>query len=212
MTELKKETEIKILQAAEKVFTDKGMYGARMQEIADEAKINKSLLHYYYRSKEKLFGAVFKSVFKKIAPQTIMILVDDIPLFEKIEKFSSSYIDIIMKYQSIPLFVIYELNKHPKNILNIMVDAVGLIEKDPVQCFKDSVNEEIEKGNIIEIDPRHLFVNILSMCIFPIAGRTIIEKIGFYGDKEEYDKFLSERKAEVSKFIINSIKIRENGD
>jgi len=212
MTKLKQETEIKILEAAEKVFTSKGMSDARMQEIADEAKINKSLLHYYYRSKEKLFMAVFKSAFKKFAPPTVMILLDDIPLFEKIEKFSSSYIDIILKYPSIPLFVIYELNKHPKNVLNIFVDTIGLMDKDPVEVFKKSVYKEIEKGTIINIDPRHLFVNMLSMCIFPIAGRTLIERIGFYGDKEEYDKFLLERKNEVSRFIINSIKVRSTKD
>ncbi len=206
MAILQHETETKILDAAEKVFFNKGMSGARMQEIADKAKINKSLLHYYYRSKEKLFRAVFKSAFKKFAPKTIMILVENIPLFEKIEKFSSSYIDIFIKHPSIPLFVIYELNRNPKGIVNIIVDAIGTMEKNPVQGFKKSVYDEIKKGTIIEIDPRQLFVNMLSMCIFPIAGRVMIETIGFDRNKEEYNKFLKERKTEVSKFIINSIK------
>lgn len=57
-----KKTDIKteqlILEAAKKVFIRKGMHGARMQEIADEAQINKALLHYYYRSKQQLFEAV----------------------------------------------------------------------------------------------------------------------------------------------------------
>lgn len=206
MTESQQETENKILEAAEKVFTNKGMSGARMQEIADEAKINKSLLHYYYRSKEKLFGAVFRSAFKKFGPKTILILTEDIPLFEKIELFSSSYIDLILKHPSVPLFVMNELNRNPKGVLNIILDTIGTLDKNPVEGFKKSVYEEIEKGTIIEIDPRHLFVNILSMCIFPIAGRAIIETVGFEGNSKEYDEFLIERKKEVSKFIINSIK------
>ncbi|MCK5537355.1 MAG: helix-turn-helix transcriptional regulator, partial [Bacteroidales bacterium] len=41
-------TEQKILLAATKIFSTKGMQGARMQEIADEAGINKALLHYYF--------------------------------------------------------------------------------------------------------------------------------------------------------------------
>ena len=59
-----KSAEEKILEAARQVFENKGMSGARMQEIAEVAKINKSLLHYYYRSKQKLFEAVFKTAFE----------------------------------------------------------------------------------------------------------------------------------------------------
>ena len=55
-------TEEKILKAAEEVFVQKGLDGARMQEIADKAGINKSLLHYYYRTKDKLFSKVFKII------------------------------------------------------------------------------------------------------------------------------------------------------
>ena len=50
--------EEKILSAARKIFTTKGMAGARMQDIANEAGINKALLHYYYRDKEKLFETI----------------------------------------------------------------------------------------------------------------------------------------------------------
>ncbi len=206
MAELQQETENKILEAAEKIFVKKGMSGARMQEIADEAKINKSLLHYYYRSKEKLFGAVFKSAFKKFAPKTIKLLSEDIPLFDKIEQFSSSYIDLITKNPSIPLFVMNELNRNPKGILTIMLETIGTLDQNPVEGFNKSVYKEIEKGIIKETDPRHLFVNMLSMCIFPVAGRAIIEAVEFDSNKTDYDDFLAERKLEVSKFIINSIK------
>ena len=51
-------TEEKIFEAAFKVFQNKGFTGARMQEIADEAEINKAMLHYFFRSKRnysKLF-------------------------------------------------------------------------------------------------------------------------------------------------------------
>ena len=67
-------TEIEILNAAKEVFQQKGMAGARMQEIADRAHINKTLLHYYFRSKQLLFEAVFKSAFKLLAPQLNKVL------------------------------------------------------------------------------------------------------------------------------------------
>ncbi len=51
-------TEEKILMAARQIFIDRGMDGARMQDIADAAGINKAMLHYYFRSKEKLYGTI----------------------------------------------------------------------------------------------------------------------------------------------------------
>jgi TetR/AcrR family transcriptional regulator len=53
-------TKILILEAAKSVSQTKGMDGARMHEIANEAGIYKAMLHYYYRSKQLLFEAVFK--------------------------------------------------------------------------------------------------------------------------------------------------------
>ena len=58
-------TEEKILDAAKEVFMKYGLYGARMQDIADTAKINKALLHYYFRNKEKLFDKVFEGALAK---------------------------------------------------------------------------------------------------------------------------------------------------
>ena len=76
--EIKKDsTEDKILEAAKNVFVTKGMEGARMQEIADEAGINKALLHYYFRSKERLFEAIFSEVIQMAFPQLTQILKSD---------------------------------------------------------------------------------------------------------------------------------------
>ena len=78
-------TEERILAAAKKVFIHKGMYGARMQDIADEAGINKALLHYYFRNKEKLFEVIFKDAAGQLFPTINMIFESDSPLFEKLE-------------------------------------------------------------------------------------------------------------------------------
>ena len=78
--------EEKILAAAKKVFTRNGMDGARMQDIADEAGINKALLHYYFRSKDKLFQVIFVQEAKKFFPKIKMIFESDLPLFEKTQQ------------------------------------------------------------------------------------------------------------------------------
>ena len=203
----KTETEEKILEAAKKVFIQKGMTGARMQEIADEAKINKSLLHYYYRSKDKLFSAVAKVLMRKFAPKAIKVLNENIPFEEKITSFVHEYMDLLLDNPHLPLFVLNELNRNPDGIAGVLADAFSEMDFNPVEVITRTVNEEIEKGTIRSIDPKQLFVNVFSLCIFPIAGRPLLQRIVFENNQEEYDQFIQERKNEIPRFIINSIKI-----
>src|SRR6187402_2554521 len=92
----------KILAAARKVFTTKGMAGARMQDIADEAGINKALLHYYFRDKDKLFETIFMEEAQRFFPKINAIFQSDDPLFEKIEKFVNEYIDEMQENPYLP--------------------------------------------------------------------------------------------------------------
>jgi AcrR family transcriptional regulator len=97
--EVKKDnTEEKIIDAATYVFVKKGMDGARMQEIADRAGINKALLHYYFRSKEKLFDAVFTRIISIAFPRIGQILTSDLPILEKVEKVIDIYLELLMRY------------------------------------------------------------------------------------------------------------------
>ena len=112
-------TEEQILEAAQKIFQAKGMDGARMQEIADKASINKAMLHYYYRSKQLLFEAVFKKSFALLAPQLNAILNDDSSLEDKIKNFTHNYISFIIKHPYLPNFIIQELNRNPEFIKKI---------------------------------------------------------------------------------------------
>ena len=69
-----KQTEDKIFEAATIVFEEKGLAGARMQNIADRAGINKALLHYYFRTKDHLFEAVFTALAKKMFAKILSYL------------------------------------------------------------------------------------------------------------------------------------------
>lgn len=194
-------TEQKILLAAKTVFIEKGLEGARMQEIADEAGINKALLHYYYRTKDKLFEAVFIGAFNKMLPQVIELLNAELPLFEKITRFTENYINIFIDNPFIPGFVLHELSRNPERI----VDLISNTGIQP-EIFIQQVQYEIEQGKIIPVDPRQLIVNMLAMCIFPFVAKPILNTIIFQGNAEAYRAFIEERKSAVPEFIINSIK------
>jgi len=194
-------TEDKILDAAKKVFVRNGLDGTTMQQIADEARINKSLLHYYFRTKQKLFGTVLKYAFKFVVPQMRDILSSNDPIFVKIERLVAEYVDMLMKNSLIPAFIFHEINRNPDSIVQIMKEA-GI---NP-GIFIDPLMDEIRKGTIRPIDPRHLVINILSLCVFPIIARPLAQRVFFENDPHAYSRFLEERKKEVTNFIIASIK------
>jgi len=195
-------TEIEILNAAKEVFQQKGMAGARMQEIADRAHINKALLHYYFRSKQLLFEAVFKSAFKLLAPQLNKVLNDDSDLFEKIRSFTESYVSFVIKHPYLPNFVIQELSKNPDFVQKLRAEK----NFPTIDKFKIQVNDAINQGIIKPIEAEQLFINIISLNVFPFIGEPLLMALANI-DKESYDKILKKRKTEVAAFIINSIKI-----
>jgi TetR/AcrR family transcriptional regulator len=202
MTSEKENTESKILEAAKEVFLEKGNDGTRMQEIADRAGINKSLLHYYYRSKEKLFGAVFTFAFNHFAPDIKSILQDEKDdIIGLIRKFVSMYIDIIMKNPFIPLFILNEVNRKNTGVFITAIKAAGV---NP-QVFRNRIQKDIDAGKIRPIDPNQLLVNVIAMCVLPFIGRPLLQVVLFDNNKQEYDAFLVSRKKEVADFIIQSI-------
>jgi len=195
-------TEVEILNAAKEVFQQKGMAGARMQEIADKAKINKALLHYYYRSKQLLFEAVFKSAFTLLAPQLNKVLNDDSDLFEKITKFTDNYVSFVVKHPYLPNFVIQELNKNPEFIQRLRAEK----HFPTIDTFKAQVTEAIEQGKIRPIEAEQLLINIMSLNLFPFMGEPLLMAL-INVDKTAYNKILLDRKTQVADFIINAIKI-----
>src|SRR6201991_2963463 len=120
MANNKKDTDTKerILEAARNVFVHKGMFGARMQDIADEAGINKALLHYYFKSKEKLFEEVLREAAIKLFPRINEIFTSDDSLFTKIELFCEEYITVVLENPYLPLFVLNEMNQDPVYFIN----------------------------------------------------------------------------------------------
>ncbi len=206
MTTHEKNTEDVIFDAAREVFTEKGFDGARMQEIAEKANINKALLHYYYRTKEKLFNAIFERVFGDFIPKITGMLETDVPLVEKIEFFVEHYIDFIMRNPHIPSFIIHELNRHPQRVIDLIGNKTGLIKNNAFGKFAESVEQEIKKGNIISVDPEQLIVNIIGLCIFPFVAKPILMGVIFKNDKKRYREFLESRKKEVAQFIISAIR------
>jgi len=195
-------TENKILESAQYVFHHKGFDGARMQEIADKAEINKGLLHYYYKSKEKLFESVFNIALGQMLGRLDSTLNEDVDLFTKIENLVNSYISILSKNTFVPNFVFQEINRNPE-FFNEKFKQFNSLEG--IKKFEEQIKEETAKGTIIEINPKQLIINIISMSIFPFMAKPMAMGILELTEKD-YKKIIEDRKKQVAEFTINAIK------
>lgn len=194
-------TEQRIFDAAREVFVQKGLEGARMQEIADKAGINKALLHYYYRTKEKLFEMVVKAVLSRAVPVVRQLIEVDMPLEEKLARLISFYLEVLSRNPFIPYFLITEMNKHPEDFL----DRVMPKELPRPEVFFKQVDAEIAAGRIRPIKPQHLLVHVVSMCVFPFLARPMI-RIIMGMNAAEHQQFLAERKEEVLPFVLAALR------
>ena len=204
MDTIKKDnTEHKIIDAAQDVFLKKGMDGSRMQEIADEAGINKALLHYYFRSKEKLFEAIFKRVFSTAFPSIMEMIHSPLPIDAKIGNFIEKYMDLLLRNPYLPMFILKEINRAPEKLASV-IKSQGINPHEVFAMFE----KEMDKGTIRRMNPKDLLLNMLGLSIFPVVARPLMTEMFFDGNKNEYKKFLAERKDTVKEFILNSILIK----
>ena len=195
-------TEEKIYEAARRIFILKGMEGARMQEIADEAGMNKALLHYYFRSKENLFKAVFKDIFIKFFNKVKDTLFSEMSGKEKLDIFIDSYIELIQNNPYVPQFIINEINRDPMMLKSLMFES-GIEPQKILEIFLNAKPSDY----FLKLDPRHIVVSLLGMLIFPIAARPLLQMIYFNDDQEAYTQFLSERKEVVKNMILKFIEV-----
>lgn len=195
----KNETETRIVQAAEKVFLRDGFDGARMQDIADEADINKAMLHYYFRNKEKLFEQILLGKFAQFMPQMNIALADSsLDAIQRLEGFIDIYLDLLQANPALPLFIVNSVNRNPQSMLkqrgHLPLMLIGLLQ------------EAIDKGQIKPIDPEQLVLSIMGMCIFPYLSRPLMEPI-LQKSPEAYDEMMQMRRQELKKYIRSILTI-----
>jgi TetR/AcrR family transcriptional regulator len=197
MPNIEKETDERIYEAARDIFHERGFDGARMQDIANRAGINKALLHYYYRSKDRLFEKVYQAAAKKLIPNIVESLRGDDPLPVKVKKFVSGYIDTLRDNPYMPGFILHELNRNPDRLKKFLPKMV----EQMLGPFMAELEHEVMNGNLPKQDPRHFIVNMFSMCVFPFVARPMLQLVLDFNN-EEFDQFLIERKLEIPKLLL----------
>jgi len=193
---LQTETEEKIIASAERLFYQKGKAGTSMQDIADDAGINRTLLNYYFRSKDQLFEAVFRKALGEFVPELAALMRTDIPFQDYIPAVVEKIIDTLLANPQIPIFVLQELSSNPERMPQI-IKEMGL---DPALAMEKMYSDGLVPS-IAGMDPRQIILNLISLCIFPFAAKPVILDILFQGDNEAYVAAMRERKVLLPQFI-----------
>jgi TetR/AcrR family transcriptional regulator len=203
------DTEQRILEAARTVFLRSGTAGARMQEIAREAGVNQALLHYYFRSKERLSAAVFQQIASRIFPALVQTLAADTSLDEKIDALVGVYLDNLSQNPFVPGYLISELHHHPQRVQQLLSIAIGAqpqtVMLPLLKKLEKQIDEQVRAGTMRRIQPQHLIINVVSLCIFPFAARPMLS-IAFGLDDAAFARFISQRRKELPDFVRNALR------
>ena len=201
------DTERRILDAAHVVFVRSGTAGARMQEIADEARVNKALLHYYFRSKDRLSEAVFQRVARGLFGRINQTLTSDAALEDKVRALVAVYIDQLSETPYAPAYVISEVNHHPERAEQF-VHSVRQGGADPRLIFdilQTQIDAAARAGIMRKMPARQFFVNLVSLCVFPFAARPLLCAI-LQLDADGFRGFIAERKAQLPAFFLGALR------
>lgn len=193
--------EERIIVAATKVFINKGLAGARVRHIATEANVNSAMIYYYYRSKHNLYSLVFDNALKNFMPSVAYLERRDLDIFHKIEIFCDELIESQISNPFLSAFILNEIDKNPKNLNK----EVWYKQREKIQLFSDEVKRNINNGVIRKVEPIQLFMNIVSLCIFPFIATHLFVRITDALEGQITD-FVRVRKDEVKNLVIHSIK------
>lgn len=196
--------EEQILIAAKELFLQNGYDGVSTTLVAKKVGCNQALVHYYYRTKQNLFKIVFLQEIKRVTSRLNDIPQGDISFEDFVSRIIDTQIEFLQDNINIPFLIIGELRNNSEAIELIQSSYVEVFKevRGKVQTFLDAKRENGELGEVVA---EQLFLDILSLNVFPFMIQTFFSKI--WGmDQEEQKLFLAKRKEHIKKVIIASVK------
>ncbi|MFZ4477355.1 MAG: TetR/AcrR family transcriptional regulator [Saprospiraceae bacterium] len=196
-------TEDVIVEAARAVFMQKGFAATRMCDIAQTAGINQALLHYYFRTKDKLFSIVFEKESINFRSDVLSILKSDLPFFDKLRLMVRKDIEKFKSAPFLPMFVLNEMHSNPERMLHMASEA----QHDLIfQAFSETVKQEYEAGRIRKVRPEQLLLSIMGITMFPYLAEPMI-KVSMNLENDDFAKLMEEREDHAIALIENALSV-----
>lgn len=202
MPKIDHDTKEKILAAAEKVFHANGFKGTRTTLIADEAGISRTMLHYYFSTKESLFSEVLQNTLSTVFSHLKKIIGSNLSLNSLIENLVDVFADLLEEKPGLPSFIINILNESPQ-----MAHAFAHSKQDTIPFeLEEILITAKQNGEIAEnITGEDLIMNIYGLCSMPYLGASYIKVMENRTD-DEMINFIRERRLKIKELIIKGIR------
>ena len=191
-------TEQLIKEKAKILFFQKGLLKATTQEIADEAGVNRALIHYYFRSREQMLDLLLDETLQEKKTKVRAILGSDLPFREKIARYIDTVVDYGLQYPYLDNFIISETARNPGKVKEFC-------SRDRIKSsdlIREELENEIRHKRIPPISAEHFMVNLSSMCNYPLLAKSVLQTIHGMTD-DMYRKFLIERKQIIYMTVFN---------
>lgn len=190
------DTELKIIESAKKVFSEKGLENAKMQDIADRAGISRTSLNYYYRTKENLFQALVEQLFDTLLPKVTSLSVEGFTLDSVIDQVVDIYFDILSKNEMMPRFLILQIQRDPK----VIHDFVTHSEK--AQAYLSILNRLLEEGAGVRVQKNQVLCMFFGIITAPFLLSPLLEI--YWDDVENERELFFERHKNSTKLLLKT--------
>lgn len=198
-------TELKIKEAAKRVFMAKGFDGCSTREIAKEAGMNVALVNYYFRSKGQLFQLIFRAALEDFMLSMVDVFSTDLSLESKMRIFIEREYDFLTKHPEMPGFIIGEMSRADGCGAGNMYWMKDKIEETGI--FKD-IQKAQDAGEIRKMDLLSIALILMSNCHFPFLGKPFVQNALHVSD-EHYEQQLVLHKQYVTEMMINYLFIKK---
>jgi TetR/AcrR family transcriptional regulator len=182
-----------IKDTAKRIFFAEGKMNATTQDIADAAGVTRTLVNYYFRSKDILLKKVFDEAMLDMRNQLDEVLSTPLPFIKKLEKFIDVFYKETTAYPYKESFLISEINSHD----------FSTKEKEPsttLKLFLLDIQKEMDKGTIKKMKPINFMMNLFSLMAYPLLTRPLFKKTFELSDTQ-YDKLLNDRKKMILEIL-----------
>lgn len=197
--------EEKIIEVAKALFIEKGYAETSMSEIAAKAGINRPGLHYYFRTKDKMFEAVFGDILLSIVPKIFDIISQkDMNIERRIKEMIDTYYALFIDNPKLPMFMMREINRDA-NLLIKTATQLNIHEK--FRHSLDSIEQEMKEGKLKQVPIRFMFYNISSLLTIPFLTQDLTYSI-LLEEGETFEDMLKEWKPYFIKQLLNLIENR----
>ena len=197
-------TEQVILETAENLFLEKGFAMTSTTEIARIVGCNQALVHYYFRTKDRLFDAVFEKNANRFVSAFLDPMEENIPFEEKIRKKAETHYDILKANPKLPFLFFNELYTNPER-LSLLKEKIGDLPKSFLFQMDSELKAEIEKGTIRPMTAIDLMLTILSLNLVLFLASPVLKVITGLTETE-FQNLVENRKRENITVILKSLR------